>query len=88
MTEKEKQRWRAEDREDRRLDFMPRQYKSLRLLPAWNRFIKDRFERCLDLYLCPRQRKMKVNVDPEDLIPKLPKPKDLQPFPTTEAIVS
>ncbi|GAU94030.1 hypothetical protein RvY_05878 [Ramazzottius varieornatus] len=86
MTEKEKQRWRAEDREDRRLDFMPRQYKSLRLLPAWNRFIKDRFERCLDLYLCPRQRKMKVNVDPEDLIPKLPKPKDLQPFPTTEAV--
>lgn len=29
-----------------------------------------------------------VKVDPEDLIPKLPKPKDLQPFPTTEAIVS
>ena len=29
-----------------------------------------------------------VKVDPEDLIPKLPKPKDLHPFPTTEAIVS
>ena len=29
-----------------------------------------------------------VQVDPEDLIPKLPKPKDLQPFPITEAIVS
>ena len=28
-----------------------------------------------------------MNVDPEDLIPKLPKPKDLQPFPTTQAIV-
>lgn len=29
-----------------------------------------------------------VNVDPEDLIPKLPKPRDLQPFPTTQALVS
>ncbi|PKU27697.1 ribosome biogenesis protein bop1 [Limosa lapponica baueri] len=30
---------------------------------------------------------MRVNVDPEDLIPKLPKPRDLQPFPTTQALV-
>lgn len=29
-----------------------------------------------------------VNVDPEDLIPKLPKPRDLQPFPTTQALVN
>jgi len=29
-----------------------------------------------------------MNVNPEDLIPKLPQPKDLQPFPTTQAIVS
>lgn len=29
-----------------------------------------------------------MNVNPEDLIPKLPKPKDLQPFPTTQALVS
>ena len=28
-----------------------------------------------------------MNVDPEDLIPKLPKPKDLQPFPSTQALV-
>lgn len=28
-----------------------------------------------------------VNVNPEDLIPKLPKPKDLQPFPTTMSLV-
>lgn len=26
-------------------------------------------------------------MDPEDLIPKLPKPKDLQPFPTTQSLV-
>lgn len=29
-----------------------------------------------------------MNINPEDLIPKLPKPKDLQPFPTQQAIVS
>jgi len=28
-----------------------------------------------------------MNVDPEDLIPKLPKPRDLQPFPTTQSLV-
>lgn len=27
-------------------------------------------------------------MNPEDLIPKLPKPKDLQPFPTTQSLVS
>lgn len=30
---------------------------------------------------------VQVNVNPEDLIPKLPKPKDLQPFPTTQSLV-
>lgn len=29
-----------------------------------------------------------VNVDPEDLIPKLPRPRDLQPFPVCQALVS
>jgi len=29
-----------------------------------------------------------VNINPEDLIPKLPKPKDLKPFPTTLSLVS
>lgn len=28
-----------------------------------------------------------MNINPEDLIPKLPKPRDLQPFPTAQAIV-
>ena len=46
-------------------------------------FIKERFERCLDLYLCPRSRKKRINIDPESLVPKLPKPADLQPFPMT-----
>ncbi|KAG9472872.1 hypothetical protein GDO78_016067 [Eleutherodactylus coqui] len=87
MTEEEKLAWEQQDPEDRKLTFLPKQHTSLRIVPAYSRFIHERFERCLDLYLCPRQRKMRVNVDPEDLIPKLPKPRDLQPFPTTQSMV-
>uniref|UniRef100_A0A8C2T7R4 Ribosome biogenesis protein BOP1 n=1 Tax=Coturnix japonica TaxID=93934 RepID=A0A8C2T7R4_COTJA len=87
LSEEEKLAWEQQDPVDRRLSFIPQQFRCLRAVPAYPRFIHERFERCLDLYLCPRQRKMRVNVDPEDLIPKLPKPRDLQPFPTTQALV-
>lgn len=107
----QEEEWRAQDPEDRKLEYLPQKYSSLRACPAYSKFIKERFERCLDLYLCPRQRKMRVGcfsthqriryhlilltyvgfiqvqVDPEELIPKLPKPRDLQPFPTTLSMV-
>ncbi|XP_062426721.1 ribosome biogenesis protein BOP1 isoform X2 [Rhea pennata] len=86
-SEEEKLAWEQQEPAERKLNFVPQQYRYLRAVPAYSRFIHERFERCLDLYLCPRQRKMRVNVDPEDLIPKLPKPRDLQPFPTTQALV-
>uniref|UniRef100_A0A7N6FJT7 Ribosome biogenesis protein BOP1 n=1 Tax=Anabas testudineus TaxID=64144 RepID=A0A7N6FJT7_ANATE len=87
FTEEERALWEQQDPSDRKLPFVPMKFSSLRQVPAFPRFIHERFERCLDLYLCPRQRKMRVNVNPEDLIPKLPKPKDLQPFPTTQSLV-
>ncbi|KAI7799242.1 ribosome biogenesis protein bop1 [Triplophysa rosa] len=87
MSEEERLAWEQLDPEDRKLNFLPQKFACLRAVPAYSRFIHERFERCLDLYLCPRQRKMRVNVKPEDLIPKLPKPKDLQPFPTTQSLV-
>ena len=37
--------------------------------------------RCLDLYLCPRVRRMRHNISSDALIPKLPNPKQLEPFP-------
>ncbi|XP_077982660.1 ribosome biogenesis protein bop1-B-like [Glandiceps talaboti] len=86
-TEEEIITWEAEEPEDRRTNFLPKKYDCLRKVPAYSRYVRERFERCLDLYLCPRQQKMRVHVNPEDLIPKLPKPKDLQPFPTTQALV-
>ncbi|KAL7753311.1 Ribosome biogenesis protein erb1 [Sorochytrium milnesiophthora] len=81
-SEEEKKAWLAKDPSERRRQFMPQKYDSMRKIPAYNNFIQDQFERCLDLYLCPRTIKKRSTVNHEDLIPKLPNPKDLEPFPT------
>jgi ribosome biogenesis protein ERB1 len=54
----------------------------LRKVPGYDAFLQERFDRCLDLYLCPRATKDKIDIDPESLIPKLPNPEDLRPFPS------
>ncbi|XP_076373402.1 ribosome biogenesis protein bop1 isoform X2 [Tachypleus tridentatus] len=87
FTKEEEEKWRNQEPEERKLNFIPKKYSCLRMVPMYADLIKERFERCLDLYLCPRERKMRVKVKPEELIPKLPKPRDLQPFPTVESIV-
>ncbi|KAG8187228.1 hypothetical protein JTE90_020657 [Oedothorax gibbosus] len=87
LTKDEEEAWKSKEPEERKIDFLPRKYPTLRQVPAYSNYIREWFERCLDLYLCPRQRKMRANVDPNDLIPQLPKPKDLQPFPSVLAIV-
>ncbi|KAF7728264.1 Ribosome bioproteinsis protein erb1 [Apophysomyces ossiformis] len=84
--EDEIKEWNDMDPEDRPKNYLPKKYASLRHVPAYNRFIQERFQRCLDLYLAPRVRKNRLNIDPESLVPKLPSPKDLQPFPTHQSI--
>eukprot|EP00092_Neocalanus_flemingeri_P024182 GFUD01026229.1.p1 GENE.GFUD01026229.1~~GFUD01026229.1.p1 ORF type:complete len:738 (-),score=263.05 GFUD01026229.1:126-2339(-) len=88
FTDKEVMSWERATREGdkRKLPFIPQKYSSLRKVPAWSNFIRERFERCLDLYLAPRQRKMRLTITPEDLVPQLPRPQDLQPFPTVCSI--
>ena len=86
-TEEERKQWEDEDPEDRQKDYLPRKHTALRLVPCYDRFLNERFERCLDLYLAPRVRRNKLNIDPESLLPKLPSPQDLRPFPTTTATV-
>ena len=86
-TEEEKKEWEEAEEEDRDKNYMPNKYESLRLVPAWKDFLKERFERCLDLYLAPRIIKQRLNIDPDSLIPKLPSPKDLRPFPTRIGVV-
>ncbi|KIX95755.1 uncharacterized protein Z520_08463 [Fonsecaea multimorphosa CBS 102226] len=82
---KEKEAWEKADEEDRDKDYLPTDHTSLRKVPGYERFIKEKFERCLDLYLAPRVRRTKLNIDPESLLPKLPNPDELRPFPTHEA---
>uniref|UniRef100_A0A182WLI9 Ribosome biogenesis protein BOP1 homolog n=1 Tax=Anopheles minimus TaxID=112268 RepID=A0A182WLI9_9DIPT len=71
----------------RKRQFVPQKYNSLREVPAYGRFVKERFLRCLDLYLCPRSRRSRVAIGPEYLVPKLPSPRDLQPFPTLQNLI-
>ncbi|CAE8651866.1 unnamed protein product, partial [Polarella glacialis] len=86
FTEAEKKEWDDTFEEDRKLPHMPQKFDALRRVPAYKEFITDRFKRCLDLYLVPRALKQRMNVDPESLLPKLPSPKDLRPFPTHIAV--
>ena len=71
----------------RRFPFIPQKFSSLRSVPSYDRFARERFVRCLDLYLCPRAKKMRLTIQPEDLVPQLPSPKDLQPFPTVCSMI-
>lgn len=82
---KEKEAWEKADEEDRERDYLPTDHTSLRKVPGYDRFVKEKFDRCLDLYLAPRVRRTKLNIDPESLLPKLPNPDELRPFPTHEA---
>lgn len=84
---KERKEWEQTDPEDREKEFLPNDYGSLRRVPGYENFVKEKFERCLDLYLAPRVRRSKLNIDPESLLPKLPSPEELKPFPTTCATV-
>uniref|UniRef100_A0A1B0DLR0 Ribosome biogenesis protein BOP1 homolog n=1 Tax=Phlebotomus papatasi TaxID=29031 RepID=A0A1B0DLR0_PHLPP len=86
---KEMREWKRLEKEPhkRKLHFVPQKYRTLREVPAYPRYTHERFLRCLDLYLCPRAHRMKLTIEPEYLIPKLPSPRDLQPFPTQETLI-
>lgn len=81
LTEEEKKQWDETEISEREKNFVPQKYNALRKVPGYTESIRERFERSLDLYLAPRIRKNKLNIDPESLIPELPSPKDLRPFP-------
>lgn len=81
LTEEEKQKWLETEPHLRETNFVPQKYSSLRKVPGYHENIREKFDRCLDLYLAPRVNKTKLNIDPESLIPELPSPQDLRPFP-------
>ncbi|KAH7930308.1 BOP1NT-domain-containing protein [Leucogyrophana mollusca] len=85
-TDAEREQWEKTEPEDRERDYLPQKYSALRLVPAYDRFIKERFNRQLDLYLAPRIQRTKLNIDPNSLIPKLPSPSSLKPFPNYKSL--
>lgn len=85
-TPDEKANWEKAEPEDRDRNFLPQQFGALRLVPGYDRFIQERFSRLLDLYLAPRIQRKKLNIDPESLLPSLPSPAELKPFPTFELL--
>ena len=81
LSEDEKKAMEDQDPSERQYNFVPKPHSCLRHVEGYDNFIKERFERCLDLYLCPRKLKRRLNIDPETLVPRLPKPRELKPFP-------
>lgn len=88
FTDEERKAWEEADMEDRKTSFIPAKFPSLRVVPGYNDFMAERFERCLDLYMAPRVRKKRLDItNPNQLLPKLPSPQELRPFPSTCAVV-
>lgn len=67
--------------QDRNGRVLPKKYDSMRKIPQFGRYVHERFERCLDLYLCPRKVRKTTMINPKDLLPKLPNISELKPFP-------
>ncbi|QRV91242.1 ribosome biogenesis protein ERB1 [Ceratobasidium sp. AG-Ba] len=84
-TEEEAKEFNETEKQDRERNFLPQKHNALRLVPAYPQFANERFDRLLDLYLAPRVQRTKLNIDPNSLIPSLPSPASLRPFPTHEA---
>ena len=82
LDEEEKKQFEELDDVDKPYNFLPQKFDSLRKVPMYQDLVREHFERCLDLYMCPRLTRKKMNVtDPNTLIPELPSPNDLKPFP-------
>ena len=69
----------------RPLNFRPTRFTALRSVPLYQPGVQEMFERCLDLYLCPRAVGKRLAIDPELMLPSLPDPAQLRPFPTAQA---
>jgi len=87
LDEEEKKTWELLDPEERPENFIPKKYNSLRETPAYDRIQDERFQRCLDLYLATRAKVKRIRIDPKTLLPKLPKPSELKPYPSQESMI-
>jgi len=67
-------------------DMTPK-YDALRKVPAFSKFVEEQYKRCLDLYMAPRTLPKKKAQNPDRLLPELPKPEELRPYPEIPSIV-
>ncbi|GBE59490.1 Ribosome biogenesis protein [Babesia ovata] len=86
LDEQETKEWLETEPEDRKMDYLPQKFDCLRKVGSYENLIVERYRRCMQLYLCPRAVKLKMNVNPETLYPKLPDIDTLGPFPTTISV--
>ncbi|KAH9599680.1 WD40 repeat [Trypanosoma melophagium] len=80
-SEKAKQRFARLRAIDRKEHFLPQAFDALRHVPFYHHTIQDRYQRCLDLAFFPRAQRTRLVVDPSKLLPDLPDPRDLRPYP-------
>ncbi|BGP16275.1 hypothetical protein JCM10213_007719 [Rhodosporidiobolus nylandii] len=88
-TEEEKKEFDELEKDEKKGRIVPHKYGNLRAVPAYTDFVQERFDRCLDLYLAPRmlRRRPKLDIkDASELLPRLPSPQELRPFPTTKSV--
>ncbi|BGP48194.1 Ribosome bioproteinsis protein erb1 [Rhodotorula kratochvilovae] len=88
-TQDEEREFNELEADEKKGKVVPRKFASLRHVPAYANFVQERFDRCLDLYLAPRalRRRPKLDIkDPSELLPRLPSPQELRPFPTTRSV--
>lgn len=81
FTNVEKEKLLSLDVQQRNGRIIPIKHHSMRSISQYDRFIHERFERCLDLYLCPRKLRKKFMINPSHLLPKMPNVNELKPFP-------
>ena len=55
-------------------------------VPGYDKFLRERFDRCRDLYLCPREMRVRVPDTSAELLPELPDLEELKPYPTAECV--
>lgn len=77
----------SDDDDDEKPAFTPKKFKSMREITNDFDLLSERYSRCLDLFLCPRAIKDRIMMHPDDLLPSLPDPATLKPFPTTLSIL-
>ena len=85
-TPEEAANWESSHEEDRSRDYLPQKFQCFRHIPSYEKFMQERFSRCLDLYLCPRALRKRAMINIQDLIPQLPDARTLKPFPKTLAM--